>query len=407
MGSQNGYVKMEKLTAGIVKTAVTQDDKDQLRASLMALLWSSNDLSDAEEFGTRLIQLGPTAEEQRQACTVLLKLLARATRAKRCLPAARLAGLLAKLNPTDEEKQHAREVLLQTLSSKVSQWNARALFDSFVQLVPADDRPTGCRALLALLPDQTDGWVAAALAGALAFLDPTSDDQRLAREEIHRLLADQTQSSVAAALAGALADLDPTSDDQRHAREILLRLLSSETHRSSESGKRRIETVITCIFNLVPTAEGNREARKALLELLDRQTDGWAAAAFASGLLQFGLSTEERCHAREALLTLLASETSTFAAEELVSAVVKLALTEDDRRHATEAILLRLSEETSSPVAEELSYAATRLGLTVNDLAPWHSKRAPLTPGLLPAVRRNSSLSDWLRVLPALALLSD
>jgi hypothetical protein len=79
----------------------------------------------------------------------------------------------------------------------------------------AEDKRQARDALLALLPGETSGLVAASLAGGVAQLDPTADDKRQARDALLALLAHATSGPGAASLARAVAQLDPTVHDLR------------------------------------------------------------------------------------------------------------------------------------------------------------------------------------------------
>jgi hypothetical protein len=93
---------------------------------------------------------------------------------------------------------------------------AAALAGAVAQLDPtAEDRSQAREALLARLAGETDSWVAAVLAGVMAQLDPTAEDSSQAREALLARLAGETDSWEAERLAGVMAQLDPTVHDLR------------------------------------------------------------------------------------------------------------------------------------------------------------------------------------------------
>ena len=443
------------VAAGIVQLAPTAEDKRQAREALLRLLAGQTDVRAAAALAGGLAQLAPTAEDTRQAREALLRLLAGETDVR---AAAALAGGLAELAPTAEDRRQSREALLGLLADETDGETAAALAGGLAQLAPtAEDTRQARELLLRLLAGQDGSWEAEYLALGVAELDPTpedrrrarelllgqltgypwrlvpvvvqlaptAEDKRQAREALLGLLARGTDGETAAELAGGLAELDPTAEDKRQAREALLRLLAGQ------DGSWEAEYLALRVAELDPTAEDKRQAREALLRLLAGQNlRSWEAEYLALGVADLDPTPEDRRRAREALLGLLADETaadldsptdiplSGGPADELVDeqndelvsklvdVVVELAPTAEDKRQAREALLGLLARETDEWLTAELVSGVIQLDPTVHDLSTWRARAIPPTVELLAAVRRNSALDDWLKLLPSLSPVS-
>ena len=227
------------LTPQLVEFATTAEDRRQARDALLERLARETDSWMAKQLAGGLAQLDPTAEDRRQARDAMLGGLAPETDS---LEAAWLAGALAQLATTAEDKRQARDAMLGGLARATDIQEAAKLADGLAQLDPtAEDKRQAHDALLrlargtdslstsgvwalltrmlnaqlSLLADETDGWVAEGLAGALVQLATTADDKRQARDALVGLLARETDSWEAEQLVGALAQLDPTVHDLR------------------------------------------------------------------------------------------------------------------------------------------------------------------------------------------------
>ncbi|MGH3847323.1 MAG: hypothetical protein ACRDS0_38775, partial [Pseudonocardiaceae bacterium] len=192
---------------------------------------------------------------------------------------------------------------------------------------------------------------------------PTSNRQ--VRQALLRQLTGDPDGGEAARLAGTLAQLDPTADEKRQARAALLQQLTCATH-------SHIAAELTGeLARLDPTAEDKRHARDAVLWLLALRTSGRRAGALLAGTL--------------ARLDPAA---------------------EDEIRQARETLLRRLARETRSEVARSLASTLAQLNPTAVDLSFWWAWAVLPTVELLATVRRNSTLEEWLEVLPSLSPLS-
>ena len=84
--------------------------------------------------------------------------------------------------------------------------------------------------------------------------------------------------------------------------------------------------------------------------------------------------------------------------------VIQLATSDEDKRHVREAFIRSLATQTDQRAAELLmTYRIPQLNPTIADLSTCHTWIDPPTLELLAAVRRNSTLAEWLTVLPMLA----
>ncbi len=253
-------------------------------------------------------------------------------------------------------------------------------------------------ALLRLLARQTDGRVAAGLAGGVARLDPTAEDRRQAREALLRLLVRPPVPAVAAELVAGVTQLATTAEDRRQAYETLLEVLAQLTSGWSAAA------LAGGVALLATTAEDRHQAREALLRMLARQTDGRVAAGLAGGVARLDPTTEDRRQAREALLRMLAPQpfdllpTNSWSAAELAGGVARLAPTAEDRRQAREALLILLPWQADGQVAAWLVGWLVRLDPTAED-------RRQAREALLSLLARESDVESAAGLVDGLARL--
>jgi hypothetical protein len=86
--------------------------------------------------------------------------------------------------------------------------------------------------------------------------------------------------------------------------------------------------------------------------------------------------------------------------------LAQLDRTADEMRQASETLLRRLARETRSHVARSLASTLAQLNPTAVDLSSRWAWNVPPTVELLAAVRWNSTLEEWLEVLPSVSPLS-
>lgn len=199
-------------------------------------------------------------------------------------------------------------------------------------------------------------------------------------------------------LADALAQLRPTDRDKHQACRALLGLI---THRSAKEGVE----LASAVAQLNPPPNDKRQALQALLGLLAGQTGGLAAIDEASGE-EAQLDPTSRDPRR--IDALLGRDTIRLPgpAADLVSVLRQLASTPGDQRQVRDALLGLLAHEADSAMSAELIDGVTQLDPVVDDLTTWPAWAIPPNAELLAAVRRNSTLEEWLNVLPSLSQLS-
>ena len=364
----------------------TAEDKRQARQALLALLPGQTDAEMVFQLVGGMADLDPTAEDTRQARQALLALLADETNR---WTAADLAGGLADLDPTAEDMRRATDALAALLADATGGGTAEETGSSasdsmsyamlvlyLIKLAPwPEDKRQIREALLALLPGQADGQLAALLADGVARLDPTAEDKHETRQVVLGLLAEETDGEAAAELADAVAQLDPPAEDRHQTRQALLALLPGET--SAKIVRRFVGTVI----QLAPTAEDKHEAREALLALVPSQTDLLIVEDLVSGVVRLAPTAEDKHQTRHALLALLASQADSATANALAFRVVRLAPTAEDKRQARHALLALLADQAYSAMATALMHTVVRLAPTAEDKRQARYALLALLPG--------------------------
>lgn len=404
-----------ELVRALVEFTSAPEDKRQAREFLLEALARQSDTHPASStdqisdihraiaLADGVAQLEPVADDQRQACEVLLSLLSTLARGRNGSMASQLAEKIMKLTPTTQDKRQVIEALLRILTQHPDNWDAARLADALVELASTVNEKRQVRAallrqlagspnspateeilrlvrqqmsqqemppelrdeLLQQLTTKADRWVAPWLASGVGRLEPTAQDKRQATEALLELLAGQSNggfaAGAAAELAGGLAWLDPTDEDRRRARGELLRLLALQPDQSYA------EMLVKRMIELAPAADDKLQARKALLDLLARIADGTVAAEAASGLAQLDPTTDDKRQAIKALLALLNRKTDGPVAARLANSVAHLDPTADDKRRARAVPLALLATRSGVQAAVELASAIAQLDPTADD----------------------------------------
>lgn len=420
------------LAEAVLDLAQSEEDKRHVLGTLIRHLSRRENMNPAAQ--RLIVKLEPGPADKRRVLDVLLVLLARTTGPD----PADLADLVARLDPTADDKHQACQMLVEQLTARVRDMETETkvtadLVAALLRLDPTpDDKRLAREALLLGLPSlgadairsqvrelvvllfgkNSSRAPAADLAAALLQLDPTPGDKRRARRILLGLLSGQGRSGQAAELAATVAQLDPEPDDKRHVRDMILGRLGEDTH------GLYAERLAGALAQLDPAPGDKRQACRTLIGLLRGEAASSAAEVMA-GLSRLDATPDDMRQAREAAREALLMEIGsgpratvyeggrprrpphgTVANE--VKAVLQVASTPDDRRQALDGLLGLVAHETDSHVAAELIDGATKLDPTARDLSAWPIWAAPPTAELLAAARRNSSLDDWLAVLPSL-----
>jgi hypothetical protein len=249
--------------------------------------------------------------------------------------------------------------------------------------------------LLTMLAGETSGSAAAQLAGGVARLSPTAQDQRQARETLLTMLAGETSGWTAAQLASGVARLSPTAQDQRQARETLLTMLAGLAddwptapleNMMTQPGLMAENKMVAAsapfalmgyameadgladgVIELNPTPRDMRQARDALVKMLANDNSGWATMSLPGVVARLAPTAQDQKQARDALLKLLARQTDGSAVTGLADAVARLNPTAEDTRQARDALLKLLARQTDGSAAARMPRAVARLNPTAED----------------------------------------
>lgn len=156
------------------------------------------------------------------------------------------------------------------------------------------------------------------------------------------------------------------------------------------------------IVQLSPSQHDKRLAREALVDLVACQTDSYAAGRLIDGLIQLALAEEDKRQIIHVLLRLLSTRVNAKLARQLTGGILNLDPTSGDKRQVCKAILNLLASPTDDTGATHLVMALMHLELTVHDLNSCPACIPRLSVELLDEIRHNSTLADWLAILPSL-----
>jgi hypothetical protein len=199
---------------------------------------------------------------------------------------------------------------------------------------------------------------------------PTSS--HMIRPVLLELLRGETWALLAAALADALASLDPSEHERGLAREALFRLLARENRQVSELG--------LALSGLAVTAEDRASAREQLIELLAEATDWSRVQGLTEALASLAVTAEDRAWMREQLIELLAEATDWFCIYELQDLLARLVVTAEDRALTRDAVIGLLENATHMPLELALALMLARLAVTTEQRARAHDALIELCP---------------------------
>jgi hypothetical protein len=196
--------------------------------------------------------LCPTAGDQQRAREALLSLAQRAS----SWNVQEFVAAVVQLNPTADDERQAIETLIGLLGDRSSAMHADRSPGMLIQLnASADDKRRAFEALLGLLADATNvGWTQQLVARIIQ-LNLTTPEKFRIREVLLGLLTapwpvpfQGNSIFLASNIVGGLLQLEPTISDKRRAREKLLGLLASEN-------KRTAQELLRLVVKLDPTVE--------------------------------------------------------------------------------------------------------------------------------------------------------
>ena len=246
------------LASEISRLATTNKEKDQALGVMLNSLIDSPGGWIAKELIDGAVELAATAENQRLARTIFLKLLTGVTGPVYCQMAATLARSTVRLAMTEDDKRQVRESLLAVLTERVDEWATMSLISAVVELaVTTEDQRQVRSTLFKLLAGRVDDYLAAEMVRGTVELAIEEDEQQV-REALLRLITDQITARKAATLTDGVIQLHPTAEEMRRCRVILLGMLTTETH------TRAATALADTIARLEPTVDDRCQARRAL-----------------------------------------------------------------------------------------------------------------------------------------------
>ena len=279
----------EGLVDSVVQLGMLAGDKRGTLESLLRLLVSQNSINAAAELVHGIALLDPAAEDRRQALNVLFDLLRRE----------------ADIDPFEQLYPLIPEAEREKLG-----WEEEVRITKLGGLIGHE------------------GAVADA-ARAIALLEPTVDDMRVARGLILELVP--RHPALPGHFVPWLQALAPTPEETIDIREKLLSMAAS-----------RDDLGVTWIANLLnqfdPADEDKRRIRSILLRLLAQEPEAGLTAQLADTLADFTPSPENAQTARGCLLEVLSRDLRTPEADNLAAALARLAPSAQDKTEIQTAL---------------------------------------------------------------------
>jgi hypothetical protein len=420
----------EALLSGIVELAQEDIEKVEAREFILRLLAGRAEEYLINRLAAALVILDPTADEKRRARLMVIELLARQMRG---WAAWGIAANLAQLDPTLDDQRRVRAILFRLLSKEKNSWVAvrvarelsrygptveyqryvcgqlllllvgesepkliSEIVSVFIEFVPTpEERRQACRTLIALVALQISISETGKLSFSLSQLARTTEDRSWVRQELLRLLCSRNNGRAATRLVETLDMLDPTPDERRRARAVLVRFLNVKPNDTVT------ERLVNGLVQMSPAKE-TRPALDVLLGFLTDRIEPRAAEVLLRNIAKLTQSVDDKRHVREVLLGLLCTSVDGSLASKFADRLAQFDPTIEDMIQARQALLRLLTKEVHPQAAESLTRSLGQFNPTIRDVSSWRGWTIEPSAELLAAVRRNSSLAEWLTAVPSM-----
>ena len=421
-GETSSHAVMLYVT-GLTCMATTADDKCRTREDLLGLMTGQVDAFMTMQLASGVVQLAETAGDRRHAREALLQLMA-AQEDSFC--AGMQADAITRLAVTAADKHQTRDSLMQQLlSAQTDGGMAAALAGGISRLAPPDDDKAKVIAKLrSFLPGATDGYLVCLLAQRIAEIDPPDGDKEATRSVLVRWLDGQDDDILAESLAAELANLDPTAEERQRACEMLSDLLARE------ADKYRIIQLAEDLRELDPGPAERRLASSILVRHISGEfsrgtvwnvTRNQDARELVRAVVQLALTAAEKAQLRRVLLGIIADRDTQLkeeeesrgwrsppaglslpdpTAREIADGVVQLASGLPEKSQARQDILALLAARPYASLAAALAEGLAQLNPAVRDLLSLPAGVCQIDDRLLAPARRNSTLDEWIAIMP-------
>jgi hypothetical protein len=465
LAGQTDGIVAAALARGVAELAPTADDLHEARNRLLNLLAGQTDGIVAAALARGVAELAPTADDLHEARGALLRLLYRQANSPYLfwlasqypieMPvdmlsgtpvsladkshdlslgpvfwsmisdsvsdmATSLVGAMIGLEATAEDKEQARAALIRLLAFHVDSvlttaagedtadplLNIRRLSDDELLSLPTLEGLKGAVTVEEASLEQEENLSQQTVSlrfryeahgSIFSTLEKFAENTGISPSIMSPLAALQTGCAAAERLARSLSQLAPTAEDRQVARDLLLRLLAD---RIAGLGT---EQLVGALVQLAPAAKDKLTARDALLLLLRNHAEGLMVERLAGALLQLTPTAKDKQAARDALSLSLGNHNGPVTASGLTSRLIQLDPTAEETHAARAGLLCLFAGGHDESVLTKLTTPLSQLDPTITDLDVLVN--IGFWPGrdLLAAVRRNSTLGEWLINLPRLS----
>ncbi len=413
----------------MTQLATVPELRARLRGDLLVVLERRISLSVDSAVCKGLVTLSVTDSERRSACESLLQFVA----------SAGISSLwsegkaISRLSTSAADRENSTAALIALLESQKDSYKAATLGESIAELSPSHGhKATATAVLTALLRDETDEWNAYALSSSLLSLQADSGEQSLVKETLRKCLDVPGDHTLADLAASTLIRCNPSSTDKERILDVHLQALDHAIEFARavpyEHEIRDLAERASTIAKLDPVPALREDLRAVLLkeiarEIAKRPRPGSSFTLTDSGMaskiraaIRLSPTPDEKAGLRADLLeiTEIHGATDDYSAQNrlldlnniadaVADGIAQLSPDESEKQQARQEITRILASPLDRSVARALVNGLAALQPTIRDLEaiPAHY-RSLISRRLLDAVRRNSSLDDWLAALPPL-----
>ncbi len=384
-------------------------------------------------------RLGPTAEQRRSACAILLERLA--SRGERP-GVSDLGWAIVRLRPTSEERARTLDSMMHRIISADHLYPLEEIGAAISELAatPQDHRRVHGVLIEKIAQNAASGNIGKVclLTRLVAELELTEDERARVKHSLLSAMVAETKAESIRDLALAGMDLDPGDRELFRTRGLEAVLAQCVRWETGQPGRWRLfeslpELAVTAderaraldaalgvltrggddyasilsvreVLGLLADSAADRDrVRTALLAKLDSATHSDAITRLAELLSSLVQEKEDRERIRTALLGKLSSITSRYEFGQVAAVVGEMSETDHEKAEARRLMLKIVNEEGMFSNADMmLTGKIVDLRPVVADLDSLGDPPYGFNNAVLAAIRENSPLATWLGALPKL-----
>lgn len=386
------------LAASIAKLKPAPIEKRFVRHAILNLLASQDHGWAAPGLVGSLTGLDPTMED---FADIREKLFALLDKERNSFVEARLAREINHWDASEGDRDRLRNAIVRLLARETSHLVAEELVSTLLILDPADqEKYQACRELIRILESRGYDFEDTELVTLVGRLNLTGEGKRRIRQELRVNLFHHRDSRIVARSLEIFSKLDPAKDEKRWGWQFLL-------SRLGDTQDSRAQVLINELRKLAQATEDQQYIYSNLISLVGNGVTPRSEKIYISAIAQLARSADDKSLGRQVLNRLMDTPGRHQLMPEITAGLAQLDPTPEEKSKARRALIKMLLKGNDPYIDYVLVLTLAKLDPTTQDIRDWEVWSAAPTVELLTAVRRNSSLHDWLSFVPSLASSSN